>query len=202
MPTLYDIKPAFQNMLRPMAAALVKAGATANLVTVGAALMSIATGFVIARYHTFPAIFWLMPMALFLRMALNAIDGMMAREFGQKSALGMYLNELTDAVSDAALILPFALMPQFPAWGVILFALLAVLSEYAGALGVMAGAGRRYDGPLGKSDRALALGIIAALLASGLTLERAGAFLFPGLAALCALTIFNRIRAGMRDSAA
>jgi CDP-diacylglycerol---glycerol-3-phosphate 3-phosphatidyltransferase len=202
MPTLYDIKPAFQNLLRPLAAGLVRSGATANGVTISAALLSIATAILIARYHAFPAIFWLMPVTLFLRMALNAIDGMMAREFGQKSTLGMYLNELTDAVSDAALILPFALLPQFPAWGVILFALLAVLSEYAGALGVMAGGARRYDGPLGKSDRALALGIIAALLASGLTLERIGALVFPALAALCALTIFNRIRSGLKDAAA
>ena len=202
MPTLYDIKPAFQNLLRPLAAGLVKAGATANMVTIGAALLSIAAGILIAFFHASPAIFWLMPLALMLRMALNAIDGMMAREFGHKSTLGMYLNELTDAVCDAALILPFALLPQFPAWGVILFALLAVLTEYAGALGVMAGGARRYDGPLGKSDRALALGIIAALLASGLTLETIGAFVFPALAALCALTIFNRIRAGMKEAAA
>jgi CDP-diacylglycerol--glycerol-3-phosphate 3-phosphatidyltransferase len=202
MPTLYDVKPAFQNLLRPLAAGLVKAGATANMVTAGAALMSIAAGILIARYHAFPSVFWLMPIALFLRMALNAIDGIMAREFGQKSSLGMYVNELTDAVCDAALILPFALMPQFPAWGVVLFALLAVLTEYAGALGVMAGGARRYDGPMGKSDRALALGVIAALLASGITLERTGVFLFPALSALCALTIYNRIRAGMRDTGA
>ncbi len=200
MPSLYDIKPAFQNLLRPLAAGLVGSGATANMVTIGAALLSIATAILIARYHAFPAIFWLMPLTLFLRMALNAIDGMMAREFGQKSALGMYLNELTDAVSDAALILPFALMPQFPAWGVIVFALLAVLSEYAGALGVMAGGARRYDGPLGKSDRALALGILSALLASGLRLDTIGGIVFPALAALCAITVFNRIRAGLREA--
>jgi CDP-diacylglycerol--glycerol-3-phosphate 3-phosphatidyltransferase len=200
MPTLYSIKPAFQNLLRPIAGGLVSQGATANMVTIAAAGLSIAAGLTIARFHEYRPAFWLLPSALFLRMALNAIDGMMAREFGQKSTLGMYLNELTDAVSDAALILPFALMPQFPAWGVILFALLAVLTEYAGALGVMAGGGRRYDGPLGKSDRALALGIISALLACGLTLEKTGAFVFPALGAFCALTILNRIRAGMKDT--
>ena len=75
-----------------------------------------------------------------------------------------------------------------------------MLTEYAGALGVMAGGTRRYDGPMGKSDRALALGIIAALLALGLSLEMIGPFLFPALAALCALTIFNRIRAGMNEA--
>ena len=40
-------------------------------------------------------------MVLFLRMALNAIDGMLAREFNQKTNLGAYLNELTDVISVA-----------------------------------------------------------------------------------------------------
>jgi CDP-diacylglycerol---glycerol-3-phosphate 3-phosphatidyltransferase len=202
MPTLYSIKPAFQKLLRPVASGLVRIGATANMVTLAAAALSIAAGGAIARFHQFPEIFWLLPLTLFVRMALNAIDGMMAREFGQKSTLGMYLNELTDAVSDAALILPFALMPVFPAWGVILFALIAVLTEYAGALGVMAGAARRHDGPFGKSDRALALGTIAALLASGVTFSGWGAYVFPVMALVSALTVINRVRAGLQGDAA
>ena len=200
MPTLYSIKPAFQNLLRPLAARLVGLGATANMVTLGAAFISIAAGIVIARFHANLPVFWLLPAVLFLRMALNAIDGMMAREFGQKSTLGMYLNELTDAVSDAALILPFALIAPFPAWGVVLFAIIAVLTEYAGALGVMAGGARRYDGPFGKSDRALALGFIAALLALGVAFEDWGKFLFPIMALLSALTVINRVRQGLKES--
>jgi CDP-diacylglycerol---glycerol-3-phosphate 3-phosphatidyltransferase len=200
MPTLYTIKPAFQNLLRPAAAGLVRLGATANMVTLAAAALSIAAGFAIARWHEFPMVFWVLPLTLFVRMALNAMDGMMAREFGQKSTLGMYLNELTDAVSDAALILPFALIAPFPIWGVILFALFAVLTEYAGALGVMAGGGRRYDGPFGKSDRALALGIIAALLASGVSFANWGGYVFPIMALLSALTVINRVRAGLKET--
>jgi len=46
-------------------------------------------------------------------MALNAIDGMLAREFGQKSRLGACLNELCDVVSDATLYLPFAFVAPF-----------------------------------------------------------------------------------------
>ena len=52
--------------------------------------------------------FLLLPLWLFVRMALNAVDGMLAREFGQKSRLGAYLNEISDVVSDAALYAPFA----------------------------------------------------------------------------------------------
>ena len=65
----------------------------------------------VARRAVWP--FLLLPLWLFLRMALNAIDGMLAREFGQQSALGAYLNELSDVVSDAALYLPFAQLAPF-----------------------------------------------------------------------------------------
>ncbi len=200
MATLYSIKPSFQNVLRPLAAGLARLGATANMVTVAAAFLSIAAGVAIALFHPYRHIFWLLPVVLFVRMALNAIDGMMAREFGQKSTLGMYLNELTDAVSDAALILPFALIAPFPSWGVVLFAIIAVLTEYAGALGVIAGGARRYEGPFGKSDRALALGGVAVLLALGVTFEGWGKFVFPFMALLSALTVINRARAGLKES--
>ena len=46
-----------------------------------------------------------LPIVLALRMALNAADGMLAREHGQASPLGFYLNELGDIISDAALYL-------------------------------------------------------------------------------------------------
>ncbi len=85
---------------------------------------------------------------------------MLAREFGQKSRLGAYLNELTDVVADAALYLPFALLAPFaPGW-VATVIVLAVISEFAGVLGPMVGASRRYDGPMGKSDRAFVFGAL------------------------------------------
>lgn len=199
MPTLYSIKPAFQNLLRPVAAQLVARGVTANIVTFAAAIMSVAAGLLFAWFHSTPSIFWLLPCVLFLRMALNAIDGMMAREFAQASRLGVYLNELTDVVADTALILPFALLAPIPAWGVVLFALLAAMTEYAGVLAVMAGGSRRYDGPFGKSDRALALGVISVLIATNTNWPAVFAWLFPLMALLSALTIINRVRAGLRE---
>ena len=158
--TLYAIKPRFQALLRPLAGRLAAAGLTANQVTVAAAALSVAVGaFVFARAEArWP--FLLIPLWMLLRMALNAIDGMLAREHGQKSALGGYLNELADVVADAALFLPFAAIAPFGPWSVGLVVLLASWSEMAGALGPMVGAARRYDGPMGKSDRALAFGAL------------------------------------------
>ena len=93
-------------------------------------------------------------------MALNAIDGMLAREFNQKSRLGGYLNEITDVVSDAALYLPFAFVHPFDTLQIGLIIWLSALTEFCGVLGQVQGKTRRYDGPLGKSDRAFLFGVL------------------------------------------
>ena len=143
-----------------------------------------------------------MPLWLFLRMALNAIDGMLAREFGQKSALGAYLNELTDVVSDTALYLPFALLPGSNAWLVGAVAVLAILSEMAGALAPLVGAARRYDGPMGKSDRAFVFGALGLLVGLGVPLAAAWSWIWGAMAALVAVTIVNRVRRGVAAASA
>lgn len=200
MPTLYALKPAFQDRLRPLVNRLAAMGVTANGITVAAALLSIAAGSAIAILPDWSPLLFLIPLVLFLRMALNAIDGMLAREHGQASTLGMYLNEICDVVSDLALILPFAALPQFGAWGVVAFAIAAALTEFAGVLGIAAGIGRNYAGPFGKSDRALALGVVAVLAAAGLWPEAIAPFVFPPMATLSLLTAINRIRAGLIGS--
>jgi CDP-diacylglycerol--glycerol-3-phosphate 3-phosphatidyltransferase len=196
MPTLYALKPAFQARLRPLADRLAGAGVTANQITLLAAALSIATGLMVAAFTGYPLVFLLMPLVLFVRMALNAIDGMLAREHAQASKLGMYLNELCDVVSDLALILAFATL--FPVWGVVAFAIAAMLVEFAGVLGVAAGSGRNYAGPFGKSDRALVLGVIGFLIACDLWIEAVAPFVFPVLATLSVVTAINRIRSGLR----
>ena len=159
-------------------------GVTANGITILAALLSVAAGTAIAAFPGWRAPLFLIPVALFARMALNAMDGMLAREHGQASTLGMYLNEICDVVSDLALILPFAAVAQFGAWGVVAFAIAAALTEFAGVLGIAAGIGRNYAGPFGKSDRALALGVVAVLAAAGLWPAVIAPFVFPAMATL------------------
>jgi CDP-diacylglycerol--glycerol-3-phosphate 3-phosphatidyltransferase len=197
MPTLYDVKPAFQAKLRPLVRRLAAGGVTANQVTLLAGILSVATGAMAFLFGDHRPVWLLLPVILFLRMALNAIDGMLAREHGQASRLGMYLNELCDVVSDLALILAFLAVPAFAAWGVVAFAVTAVLAEFAGVLAVGIGAPRNYAGPLGKSDRALALGIIAVLVAFDLGIGLVGAWIFPALAILSLVTMVNRVRAGL-----
>jgi CDP-diacylglycerol--glycerol-3-phosphate 3-phosphatidyltransferase len=200
LPSVYDLKPKFQNLLRPFCARLAARGVTANQVTVLAALFSIVEGLAIALTRGAPVVLFLLPIVLFVRMALNAIDGMLAREFGQKSRIGAVLNELGDVVSDTALYLPFALIPGLPTLLIPLVVCLAIMTEMTGVVALQIGAGRRYDGPFGKSDRAVFFGTFAVILALG---PEPGlwSLLLLGLAAAASLlTIVNRARAALREA--
>ena len=202
MLSIYQLKPRFQNLLRPLVQRLHALGITANQVTVGALVLSLLVAGSVALWAEQPWLFALIPVWMLLRMALNAIDGMLAREFGQQSRLGAYLNELCDVVADSALYLPFALLPGVSAMAVMLVVLLALFSEYAGVLGPMVGASRRYDGPMGKSDRAFAFGVLATGVACGWLPASwvNGALLL--IAALALYTLVNRVRQGLNETPA
>ena len=158
--SIYDLKPKFQNLLRPLVIKLEQRGVTANQVTLTACAISVILGLILTALSGYHWLFILIPIWLFVRMALNAIDGMLAREFNQKSRLGGYLNEITDVVSDAALYLPFAFVYPFDALQIGLIIWLSALTEFCGVLGQVQGKTRRYDGPLGKSDRAFLFGVL------------------------------------------
>src|SRR6185436_7448833 len=198
MASIYDLKPAFQRLLRPLVAGLVRASVTPNQVTVGALLLSAAVGAVVAWTRARWSLL-LLPPALFARMALNALDGMMAREHGMKTRLGSLLNELGDVISDALLYLPLALVPDWPAAAVVCAVVLAGASELAGVAAVQAGASRRYDGPMGKSDRAAVFGVLGLALGLGAPAGRWLAVVLWLVVALLALTIANRVRQALRE---
>lgn len=195
--SIYKLKSSFQNLLRPLVVRLAGMGLTANQVTVVAAIVSVAIGaLLVLRPET--ALFALVPVWMLLRMAFNAVDGMLAREHGQKSALGGYLNEITDVVSDAALYFPFALIAPFSLPWLAAIVFLATLTEFAGVLGVAHGNGRNYEGPMGKSDRALLFGALGALVAGFGTLPAWTWHIQPMVCVLLAWTVANRVRAGLQ----
>lgn len=161
MTTIYDLKPKFQNFLRPFVTQLNAKGVTANQVTISTFFFCLVYGIILSVLIQYRFILFLFPFVLFFRMALNAIDGMLAKEFDQKTPQGALLNELTDILADAALYLPFALHPALQPVVIILAVVLAITSEYAGVCSLLIGGSRRYDGPMGKSDRAFVFSIIA-----------------------------------------
>lgn len=161
--------------------------------------ISVSIGLWLAIVRPGAIAYLVLPLWLFLRMALNAIDGILAREHGQKTVLGAYLNELTDVISDAALYLPFVFVMPFSALWVGLVIWLAAVSEMAGALGPMVGASRHYEGPMGKSDRAFVFGTLGFWLGVSGGLPDWAYWLMPLVALLIAINIVNRIRAGLAE---
>jgi CDP-diacylglycerol---glycerol-3-phosphate 3-phosphatidyltransferase len=199
MASVYDLKPRFQTLLRPFVGRLARAGVSANQVTIAAIIMSVVMGAVIALY---PLEHWpllVMPAALLARMALNAVDGMLAREHQMTSSLGGLLNELGDVISDAALYLPLALVPGISIKWIVFAVILAIIAEMSGVLAVQIGAQRRHDGPMGKSDRAFVFGLLCLLL--GLDWLKSPWFnnALMVVVILLMVTIFNRARRALAD---
>ena len=197
--SIYDLKPKFQNLLRPLVIKLEQRGVTANQVTLTACTISVILGLILTALSGYHWLFILIPIWLFVRMALNAIDGMLAREFNQKSRLGGYLNEITDVVSDAALYLPFAFISPFDALQIGLIIWLSALTEFCGVLGQVQGKTRRYDGPLGKSDRAFLFGVLGLVYVFVPTLPDFLYWLLWVAIILLIVTCVKRVKSGLAE---
>ena len=200
--SIYSLKPKFQNLLRPLTQRLYDSRVTANQVTLFACIVSILLGLGLYSLQAPSVLFVLIPIWMFIRMALNAIDGMLAREFKQKSRLGAYLNEVTDVVSDAALYLPFVWVTPFSTLQIALVIWLSGLSEMVGILGQVIGKSRRYDGPMGKSDRAFVFGLLGFLVGTTNILTQYSTviyWLMWLITTLIVWTIIRRIRAGLQE---
>jgi phosphatidylglycerophosphate synthase len=197
MASLYNWKPAFQTRLRPYAERLYENGVTPNQVTLATLVLMAFEGALLLGYpgHWFPLL--LLPIALFLRLALNAIDGMIAREHGLATKLGKILNELGDVLADGFLYLPLMAVPFAPAVLIGLAVLAGIAVEITGVLGETIGGGRRYDGPFGKSERALAFGAAGLLMALGAEPGWWFDLLMLAIIVLSARTAWNRAEAAL-----
>lgn len=194
--TLYQLKPAFQNILRPLVNQLATWQISPNQITVSAILLSAAMGLTITCYPQSKLVFLLLSIVLLVRMALNAIDGMLAREQNLTTDMGFVLNELGDVISDVALYLPFSFVPGIKASWIITIVILAIITEVIGFLRFIIDHKRSYEGPMGKSDRALFFAIISLVLGFGVELESIPFMnsIWVGMVVLLLWTIFNRSR--------
>lgn len=208
MPSIYQLKPAFQNLLRPLVRRLYQHGINANQVTLFAMFISLlvagALVYIFQKEATANAAYFLLiPVWMLVRMAFNAIDGMLAREFKQQSKLGAYLNELCDVISDTALYLCFMVMSCIYAPLLFMVVFLAILTEYAGVMAPIVGQERRYDGPMGKSDRAFWFSLLAIFYVLSQSFSEHLTFklqqlisngLLTVILVLLFITLYNRIR--------
>lgn len=197
----YRFKSRFQALVRPLANKFVGWGWTPNQVTLFTCLASVLYAGGICWFQGNSWLFFTVPLFLMMRMVFNAVDGLMAMENDLCSPLGIYLNELGDVVSDVSLYLAIGWVARVPIEILGLFILFAFLSEMAGVIAVQIQSPRRYDGPMGKSDRAVLMSVLALLLG----FEVQPRFVYEALFALgigaLLLTVFNRVRFGLKHSA-
>lgn len=196
MITVYSLKSRFQNLLRPICLWLADSGVSANQITIIALVLSVIYGALL--FLNMPILWLLLPVFLVIRMGLNAIDGMLAREHNMKSKLGMALNELGDVFSDCVLFLPFLIYAPHSTPIIIGFIISSILTELCGVLAFMISGERRYDGPMGKSDRAAIIGILGILIGLGIHLNNHIGWIFFILIGLCLVTCFKRLNAAIR----
>lgn len=199
MLSVYQLKPRFQALLRPWVKKLYQHSITANQVTLLACLGSLIVAIIVVWLLPNLLILWLIPLWMFIRMALNAIDGMLAREFKQQSNLGAYLNELCDVISDSALFCILIYLPDINLMLVVILIVFSLLSEYAGVLGPFIGVSRRYDGPMGKSDRAVILSVVSTGLALGWLPTIWLNSILIVVIILLGVTIINRVRCALKE---
>ena len=198
MISVYKIKPAFQNLLRPLLKKLHQKNITPNQLTIVAVILSILMGVGFFFYKAHPILLLLIPFGYLLRMILNALDGMMATEFNMKSKLGEILNELGDVISDLAIILPMIIIPKMSPWVIITFAFLSVLNEFSGVLAKSVSGVRHYEGPMGKSDRAILIGLYCIVYFFWTDLENYSNWVFSIGSILIVISTITRLKNALK----
>jgi CDP-diacylglycerol--glycerol-3-phosphate 3-phosphatidyltransferase len=198
MISVYNIKPKFQELLKPILALMHKQGITANQITISSILLSfvIGIGFWFADINI--TLFLILPIGLFLRMALNALDGMMARTYNQQSKKGEVLNEIGDLVSDLFVFFPLLKFEKEIFYLIVVFICLSIINEFAGILGKVVSNVRRYEGPMGKTDRTLILGVYGILSYFSINFNEYSIYIFSVITSLLIISTFIRIKKSLK----
>lgn len=161
--SLYRIKPWFVDRLDGVRRVLIVRGVSADAVSLAALpVIALTTGLLIAGSRW--QLLWLAvgPLCL-VWMALNALDGSMARATGTSTRRGAAINELIDRAGDAALLV--AALVLVPDW--IAFAASGAVAamECVGLIGWATAGTRNLHGVMGKPDRAFTVSVGAMMAA-------------------------------------
>lgn len=200
MISVYKIKPQFQKLLTPILVFLHKKNISANQITIAALILSFIIG-CFFWYSSYSKLFLLvLPVGLLVRMAMNALDGMMARKYNQTSKLGEMLNEIGDIVSDIFVFFPLLKYQPENLYLVIIFIILSIVNEFAGVMGIVISNQRRYEGPMGKSDRAFLLGLYGLLGTFSISINNCSTYIFIMIIFLLLLSTFTRMTKALKAS--
>lgn len=181
-------------MLTPALEWMYRKHITANQITMSACILSVIIGvlFWFADYNKW--FFLALPIGLLLRMALNALDGMMARHYNQITRKGEMLNELGDVVSDTIIYLPLLKHQPESLYLIVLFISISIINEFAGVMGKVISNQRNYDGPMGKSDRAFIIGLYGMISLFGVSISSYSLYLFSGIILLLLISTWIRTK--------
>jgi len=151
---IYSIKPKFQKLLEKDRDLLVKLKVSPTTINILALIVSIIAGLILAFSSKNLYSLLLIPFLAYIRTALNALDGMVARKIKAKNQkFGEVLNEFIDRLSDSAFFIGLA-FAVYTNTILCLFALVCILLvSYLGIVGKAAGGSRQYVGLMGKADR-------------------------------------------------
>lgn len=201
MAPLERLKPRLHTWLQPLAAAAAQRGLTPNRLGLAGLALAAAGGAAVAAFPAArPALLLLVAIVL-VRLTLDLLDGLLAREHGMTSESGTLLNEVGEALAAVFLYLPLALHPGIAGWLIVLLVALGLCAELAGLAALTIGAPRRVDGPFGKRDRALLFAVLALILAvDGSAAGWLPWLLVPALL-LTAVTLVNRLRGALAAAA-
>ncbi|MFP3593405.1 CDP-alcohol phosphatidyltransferase family protein [Chryseobacterium sp. SIMBA_038] len=200
MISVYKLKPKFQQLLTPILLFLNKKKITANQITISSILLSVIIGVLFWNADVSKWFFLSLPIGLLIRMALNALDGMMARKFNQTSKLGEVLNEVGDIVSDVIIFFPLLKFQPESLYLIIIFIILSIINEFAGLIGKVVGKERRYDGPMGKSDRALILGLYGLIIFFGVNISNYSQYIFGLIILLLLISTYTRLKKSLHEA--
>jgi CDP-diacylglycerol---glycerol-3-phosphate 3-phosphatidyltransferase len=198
MAGIYGIKPRFQQSLRQVEAFLIRRRVGPDALTLGAVPLCALGGAALVAGRWSPWLLLAIPPIAIGRTALNALDGMVARDTGVARPWGSVLNEFCDRLSDVALFtgVAFARGSDTRLGGAVLVAML--LSSFAGNAARAAGGTRQYGGVMGKADRMIYLSV-AAVLAFALPRVPVFRYFLVLVLAGLGLTIVQRLRAAYAE---
>jgi len=199
MISIYKIKPKFQKTLIPLLKILRKLRVSPNAITILSILLSILISYFFWNSSNNSLYFLFVAFGLLLRMMLNALDGMMARIYNLKSQLGEVLNELGDIVSDVLIYFPLILFESLKIEITIIFIILSIINEFCGLLGKIINGERRYEGPMGKSDRAFLIGGVCIIFYFTNELNNYMNYLIGGACLLIILSSYIRITKSLNN---
>lgn len=199
MISIYNIKPKFQKLLQPFLLILHKWGVTANQITLTSVFLSlvIGVGFWFAIDNRL--LFLVLPFGLLFRMALNALDGMMARTYNMQSKKGEILNELGDTISDFFIFFPLLIHEKENLYLIVIFICLSIINEFSGILGKTVSNNRRYDGPMGKSDRAFIMALYGIVSFLAINISKYSFWVFIIINILLIVSTYTRCKKSLQQ---